>query len=475
MKTAGSLRYCRALAASAALLPALGGGLASPAKAQIFCPTSTSTGASGIVLSGGFCTNGGTGALSTAALSSQSLSEVTQTTTQQSTLSTLEAVEKRRAEEVQRCPEGSERTAQGCRRIAQRTTAPSSTPAPSSSRATMVQPRAPSTTEQPAEVTRRTTARTRTAPAPTPLYKAPPMIYESVRYASWVQGFGDYERRTGTGFTSGGVIGGLGTGSIPVDLGRKASTLGFNGGLDATFRNSWWAGDILIAGLVSGYVSTDINYSATSLKARIEGPSVGAYATYLSGPFSTDFVARVEFMHIDETFTDLLNFNLGASGGTALASGSASTNVNNYVVAGNLNYRWLSTPYWWLEPTVGFRFIQSSFDNSAAALGLADGHDWRVQGGARIGTDFYWGTVHVTPTLTGLAYEDVDVTGGVVTGGLFPASPIIPSDQGKVRGQGIFATNFDYGTGFSTFLLAEVRGGQDLFAAGGRAGIRYQW
>jgi hypothetical protein len=55
-------------------------------------------------------------------------------------------------------------------------------------------------------------------------------------------------------------------------------------------------------------------------------------------------------------------------------------------VAGNGNYRLVTTPTWWLEPTAGFRFIYSDFaDGSAAVLGLKDGHDWRVQGGVRVG------------------------------------------------------------------------------------------
>jgi hypothetical protein len=66
---------------------------------------------------------------------------------------------------------------------------------------------------------------------------------------------------------------------------------------------------------------------------------------------------------------------------------------------------------------------------------------------------------HVTPTLAGLAYDDVEVTGDVVNGGLFPLAPVILTDQGKVRGQGIFNVNLDYGNGLSTFVQGDVRGG----------------
>jgi hypothetical protein len=35
--------------------------------------------------------------------------------------------------------------------------------------------------------------------------------------------------------------------------------------------------------------------------------------------------------------------------------------------------------------------------------------------------------------------------------------------------------NFDFGNGITTFVQAEIRGGQSLFGAGGKAGLRVQW
>jgi hypothetical protein len=301
------------------------------------------------------------------------------------------------------------------------------------------------------------------------------MIYEPVRYAAWGQGFGDYERRTGTGPVGSPGIG-IGIGGAAnqiVSLGRAASTWGFSGGLDATFRNVSFLNDVLITGVLTGYMSSTATFQATSLKAQIDGPSAGVFATYLNGPFSADLLARVDFLHINESFSDVLNFSAGV--GPIPMSGSGSTNLNDYVVAGDANYRLPMTPFYWLEPTAGFRFTYSDYDSRAAALGLKNGDDLRLLGGLRVGTDFLWGTVHVTPTVTGLAYDDVLITGQVVSGGGFAVTPVIPLDAGKVRGEGIFAVNLDYGTGLSAFALADVRGGQNLFAAGGRAGIRYQW
>jgi hypothetical protein len=49
------------------------------------------------------------------------------------------------------------------------------------------------------------------------------------------------------------------------------------------------------------------------------------------------------------------------------------------------------------------------------------------------------------------------------------------ADQGKFRGQGVLALNFDFGGGISSFVQGELRGGEDYFGGGGRAGIRVAW
>ena len=81
-------------------------GSASPLHAQIFCPPNFS-------FSNGICTFNGPGpansGFSVAALSSEALSEVAQSLSQQMTNRTLEAVRERREDEIAACPESSER------------------------------------------------------------------------------------------------------------------------------------------------------------------------------------------------------------------------------------------------------------------------------------------------------------------------------------------------------------------------------
>jgi hypothetical protein len=52
---------------------------------------------------------------------------------------------------------------------------------------------------------------------------------------------------------------------------------------------------------------------------------------------------------------------------------------------------------------------------------------------------------------------------------------LLPDDAGKVRGQGILTVDLDFQNGVGIFAQADLRGGQDLLAGGGRLGMRVGW
>jgi hypothetical protein len=214
------------------------------------------------------------------------------------------------------------------------------------------------------------------------------------------------------------------------------------------------------------------------LRATVSGPTVGAYATYFSAGFSTDVTVKFDFLTVDETFNDLLATTTGQSQGVQAFqpfAGAGSVNLLNSTFVGNLNYRFDLYPNFWVEPTVGVAYTNSSYGSGAAQLGLADGNLVRVQGGARFGTSTLLSNgVLMTPILTGLAYNDVVVQGGVLPAFAFQGNNLLAqSDQGFMRGQGIFALNFDFGNGMSSFVQGDVYGGAHLLGGGGRAGIRW--
>ena len=225
-----------------------------------------------------------------------------------------------------------------------------------------------------------------------------------------------------------------------------------------------------------------VGTGVSSLRATVSGPTIGGYATYFNGGFSTDFTAKFDFLTVNETFNDLLATTGPATGdasppGFVPFAGAGSVGLLNSTVIGNFNYRFDLYPNFWIEPTVGVQYTKSSYGSGAAQLGLADGNLVRVQGGARFGTSTLASNgVVMTTTLTGLAYNDVVVQGGFIPVNAFNGSNLlVQADQGLMRGEGILALNFDFGNGWSSLVQGDVYGGAHLFGAGGKAGVRYQW
>ncbi len=471
------------------------------ARAQsLFCPASAfDNNETGFAVENGACTNGQTGSFSGAALASQALSSLSQTATQETTRTTATSITTRRDEEEQRCAEGFIREDGACRR----------TPAP----VVETLPGAPPAAEPPARTApsrAKVAAHPREAAAKGPPARmavqaerypaepAPLPIEPPARFGAWAQVYGDYEKRNATGAAS--VVccvinQDFSALPLTVNVQSRTGTVGFQAGLDLTSRGLILANDGLIVGALVGYLSSTLNLNSVALssdfskarnevaqlRANLTGPTLGLYATYFDNGFSTDFLFKVDILHLNETFQDSLAFCacIEQAGFSSIVpfSGNGSVNLVNATVAGNLNYRFPISPSFWIEPTVGSQYTLTSYGSDAVLLGLADGSLVRVQGGARVGMPVWLNArTLMTTTLTGLAYSDVLVSGGFIPGAGFAAGNILAqADQGQVRGRGVVAVNLDYGNGISSFIQGEARGGQGLLGAGGKAGVRIVW
>jgi hypothetical protein len=246
-----------------------------------------------------------------------------------------------------------------------------------------------------------------------PVFKAVPKtpMLRTLTYALWGQGFGDVEWRSG-------IFNGI-------DIGRTTTTVGGLGGADLTITNIFSATDAYVIGVLGGYTSARVRNSDGST-ARIEGPGVGLYTIYVNGGFSTDSIFKVDFFDLNRSVAGLPDLGL---------------HLTNYTSAYNVNYKFDMKP-WWLEPTVGFSY-----------------------------TSTVWDGVTVEPTLTALAYSDVEIRGGTIA--VVAGVPTAPTDEGKVFGLGIAKLNFIWDTHLSSYLEAEVRGRQGVLGAAGRVGLRY--
>jgi hypothetical protein len=430
----------------------------SPALAQsALCPTSF-PGQPGIIFQASSCTNGVTGAYSNAALASQSLGELSQSSTLDDTRATMVSISDRRAAETQRCPDGFTRVNGRCE------------PTTSTSRFAPEPPLNSTWMSMPTELLAFEPMK--------PLVAKVPVAEPTARIAIWTQPYGDYERATGQSS-------GLGEFSVlPLNVKSTTWTGGVLGGVDFTFRNITSGADGLIAGVLVGYESSRLSLSTASIssdpttpsgfstmKAALSGPSTGVYTSYFNGDFSMDLALKVEFFNLNISFNDLLGFQSapGFPPTTVPFSNSGSTSVNNYITIGNVNYRFPLSRNVWTEPTAGIEYVRSNYASDAELLGLADGSLLRLQAGERFGVDSSWDAVRMTTVLTGLLYDNVVVSGSALQNA---PNPLILADQGKLRAEGILTLNFYRGTNLSYLLQANLWGGEGLFAVGGMMGLR---
>src|SRR5262245_30985164 len=216
-------------------------------------------------------------AFSTSALSSQSLSEVSQTVTGQSTYAAFAAVRARRDDEA---------------------TAPSV-------RTTGPAPRPPTYDPR----------------SPVVFKAAPSFPYAGPSYAVWGYGFGDWEKRHEDTVGINGIDDNNDPAPNPINMNRKMTTVGFLGGADVTYRTG---PGVWMFGLLGGYTSSNVKVTSSAIwlavegskdnssnassfstvHATISGPSVGAYANYANGPWSADLTTKADFMVINELFNE---------------------------------------------------------------------------------------------------------------------------------------------------------------------------
>jgi Autotransporter beta-domain len=279
-----------------------------------------------------------------------------------------------------------------------------------------------------------------------PLYKAPlaPAIAAGPTWATWVEGVGDWEKRSALNAN---------------DIGRTQDTYGVHAGLDATWKNAWLPGDFVVAGVVTNWTSSRINLTGSPTTLRLEGPGVGLYSMYINGPFSADLVGKLDFLNLNEDFAGL--------------PPNGSIGVTNAGVSGNVQYK-NKFGASFLEPTMGFSFTRTMFGDNAALMGLQDGSTLRLQAGARFGTAFNANGISFEPTLALLAYSNVIADGTTVATVPIPV-PVTPTDQGLVRGEVDPELNLDFNNGYSAYVRGSVRFGSELVGGSAKVGLRKQF
>ena len=85
-----------------------------------------------------------------------------------------------------------------------------------------------------------------------------------------------------------------------------------------------------------------------------------------------------------------------------------------------------------------------------------------------------WNTPAANVIVKGLVYSNVVASGTSIATGCFGLG-VIPTDQGRVRGEIDPQLNLDFRNGYTAFLVGSVRFGEEIIGGSAMVGLRKQW
>jgi outer membrane autotransporter protein len=285
-----------------------------------------------------------------------------------------------------------------------------------------------------------------------------PRTATTARPAVWVRAFGDFEHRDGS--TSFAVL--PANTLITFDNVYRQQSGGAMAGADVVIGGLTSPNDGLIFGAFGGGLASRI--TVTGGRHELSGGTVGVYGTYFNGGFFLDATAKGDFLGFDTNVIGL----------------PATADVRNFSFLSNIGYKFDLANRWYVEPTAGIEYVSTEFSNQnilpTTIAFLEDSHLFRGRVGVRVGTEFMSGNIRIEPSLLALAYYYFDATGATIALGATGGTIVLPTDEGKFRGELQAAVNFfDLGSGVSWFVRGDLRFGEDLIGGGGRVGWRYQF
>jgi len=245
-------------------------------------------------------------------------------------------------------------------------------------------------------------------------------------------------------------------GSLPIEQ----SSSGLQGGYDLGWRDSIRPGDLLLVGGSLGFGSHRGELRGADSEVELFGPTLGAYATWLSGGLHVDLVARA----------DLLDAHLAAP----LSGTDDSTRLTTLGGSIEIGYR-AELGGLYLEPQVQLAYAHSWSgdleDGSGAAIELDGAGSLRGRVGARVGGPLDLGGWQVKPYLEANLHHEFLGEAEVTVTGVTAASDLGGS-FGSVGGG--FETEA-LGEHLSLYLDVDYLFGENTRGVAGIVGARIAW
>ncbi|MGH6735049.1 MAG: autotransporter domain-containing protein [Methyloceanibacter sp.] len=294
------------------------------------------------------------------------------------------------------------------------------------------------------------------APAYDPAGGAPP---SNITPATWVRGSGSWLDRDDTATTTA-----YGR-TYQFDLGRDLEVMDFQMGLDLGKRDLLAPGDILVFGVLGGFIEASLDYDSIVREFDFDGGQIGAYATYLKGGLFVDTLLNAHLYELD------------ANGTLGFPSELDASTVGLRTDTG---YRFGSfTRGAFLEPLATIEVLWVDIDGFAFGgntVSFDDDANVRGRIGLRAGTTMQaWEGTIMEPFVIGSLWSnftDDNQATLVSTGTTFRFEDDLDDLWGEVSAGVNF---FNPSATTAVFAKVDVAFGDDVTGVGGKAGMRVNW
>ncbi len=247
---------------------------------------------------------------------------------------------------------------------------------------------------------------------------------------------------------------------------RKQSIYGGLAGFDFATEG---AGDAWLFGLYGGYLGSKLKFNETNTEWTYDGPTVGAYATYLNQALYVDMLVRADFLNINIDPDDVAP--------DADDSDTDGVNLGGLIDAG---YKFGGGEGVFVEPQATLAVLHTEIDDVDIFGGTVEFDDQTsVRGrlGLRLGYDHTTANATVfSSDVTASVWQEFnggDNEASIVTAD-FPAFGV-SDEPGETVGDISLGFSVAAPEGWSGFLRGNYQFSEDLDAVAGSAGLRYSW
>lgn len=276
-------------------------------------------------------------------------------------------------------------------------------------------------------------------------------------YGTWARAFGGDFDRSASYSTS--VLGVIQRYAGDYDQ----SLWGFEGGADMmVMRPSSGYGTLWVGGL-AGFVSSNQNFTGTGDKAEFSGGMLGAYGTWINGPWYADLLFKADLLDVDYK--------------TTFAGASASSNANTYGLRLDVGYRFNLAQGWFVDPEGTIGWANANIDDMtllAATANLGSQDSVRGRLGGRVGTSWAWGSGIIEPFAAASVWREFagNNTAGLTSAGvLLSLSDTFEDTWGEVGG----GVNYFGPNGTSLFFKGDALVAGELAGFNLKGGGRASW